>query len=249
MLGPQSIAWEVHAHFVGMLVGGVSSLLMQALHPRALAAVWDHSAFQTHLKERLGRTAYFVALTTYGATEEAMNAIERVNRIHAQIQGRMPDGTPYQANEPALLRWVHLTEVSSFLKGYQWLSWHALSVQAQDQYIQEMSRIGQLLGAPDLPQQWHAHEAAIEAYKPDLRFDERTREIVRVIENYPVDPWDKPFMNLVIQASFHLLPDWALPLLGRSPACEPLKQTVRQALRLAALPIQAFLDQIGRAHV
>ena len=122
LLGPDAVAWRVHAHFVGMMVGGLSSLMLQALHPRALAAVWDHSNFRHNLKGRLGRTAYFVAVTTYGATADALAAIERVNRIHAQVKGHMPDCSPYVANEPELLRWVHLGEVTSFLNGYQWLA-------------------------------------------------------------------------------------------------------------------------------
>jgi hypothetical protein len=68
-----------------------------------------------------------------------------------------------------------------------------------------------------------------------------------VIENYPVDLWDLPFMKLVIQASFHILPDWALHLLRKPVACEWEKQCVRQALRLASSPIQAALDIDGVA--
>jgi hypothetical protein len=75
----------VHAHFVGMLVGGLSSLLLQALHPRALAAVWDHSNFRHNLKGRLGRTAYFVAITTYGGRDDAIKAMQvALNRGMAQ---------------------------------------------------------------------------------------------------------------------------------------------------------------------
>ncbi|MBM3398631.1 MAG: DUF2236 domain-containing protein, partial [Betaproteobacteria bacterium] len=66
LFGPDSAAWQVHAHFVAMMTGGLSSLMLQALHPRALAAVWDHSSFRTQLQARLGRTALFVATTTYG---------------------------------------------------------------------------------------------------------------------------------------------------------------------------------------
>ena len=85
LFGPESIVWKVHAHFTAMMVGGLSSLIVQSLHPRALSAVWDHSDFRNRLKERLGRTAYFVAATTYGSQALAMGAIHRVNAIHAQI--------------------------------------------------------------------------------------------------------------------------------------------------------------------
>lgn len=55
LFGPNSVAWKVHADFPSMMVGGLSSLMIQALHPRALAAVWDHSNFRHQLKARLAR--------------------------------------------------------------------------------------------------------------------------------------------------------------------------------------------------
>ncbi len=247
LFGPQAMNWRVHAHFVGMLVGGLSSLLLQALHPRALAAVWDHSNFRHNLKGRLGRTAYFVAITTYGGREQALQAIERVNRIHANVSGHMPDGTPYVANEPDLLRWVHLGEVSSFLRGYQHLSMQALTAQQADDYVKEMALIGDLLGAFDLPMTVNDCDQALQSYRGQLVCNERTLEIVHVIENYPVDLWDKPFMQLVIKAAFHTLPDWALQMLGKPAASEAEKQLVRHALRLAGLPVQATLDEDGVA--
>ena len=247
LLPPDSIAWRVHAHFVGMLVGGLSSLMLQALHPRALAAVWDHSNFRHNLKGRLGRTAYFVAITTYGPREDALQAIERVNRIHAQVKGQMPDGSAYVANEPALLRWVHLGEVSSFLNGYQMQSFKPLSNVESDMYISEMAELGARLGATDLPMNVNDCHAALQAYRPELVCNQRTRDILEVIENYPVDPWDKPFMTLVMQAAFHALPDWALQMLGKREATQLEKHIVRQALRIAGLPVQAVLDEDGVA--
>jgi len=232
---------------VGMMVGGLSSLMLQALHPRALAAVWDHSNFRSNLKGRLGRTAYFVAVTTYGAKADALSAIERVNHIHAHVKGHMPDGSPYVANEPELLRWVHLAEVTSFLKGYQWLSTRPLSAFEENTYIAEMASIGQRLGADPLPTEAQSSYETLKTFQPDLRFDDRTQEILRVIENYPVDLWDLPFMKLVIQASFHMLPDWALHMLRKPVACEWERQTVRQALRIASAPVQAALDVDGVA--
>ena len=133
-----------------MVVARLVSSMLQSLHPRALAAVCDHSKFRDNLKGRLGRTAFFVAVTTYGAKADALAAIERVNRIHAQVTGHMPDGSPYTANEPELLRWVHLGEVSSFLNGYQWMSSQPLNTSEANAYISEMASIGKRLGAVSL---------------------------------------------------------------------------------------------------
>ena len=247
LLPADSIAWQVHAHFVGMLVGGLSSLMLQALHPRALAAVWDHSNFRNNLKGRLGRTAYFVAITTYGPRDDALKAIERVNRIHAQVTGHMPDGSTYVANEPELLRWVHVGEVSGFLNSYQMLSFKPLSSVESNGYISEMAELGARLGATDLPMNLSECEASLQAFRPQLLCNQRTRDILAVIENYPVDPWDKPFMTLVMQAAFHALPDWALQMLGKTQASATQKLLVKQALRLAGLPVQSVLDQDGVA--
>ncbi len=247
LLGPDSMPWRVHADFTSMMVGGLSSLMLQALHPRALAAVWDHSNFRHDLRARLGRTAYFVAITTYGGKEQALSAIKRVNQIHANVHGWMPDGSPYVANEPALLKWVHLGEVSSFLRAYQLFSITPLTPLQADSYISDMAVIGKLLGAEDLPLTQTASSQLIQDYIAHLRFDDRTAEIIKVIENYPSSPWDRPYMKLVIQAAYDVLPDWALAMMGRRPA-NPLQQhAVRQTLRLMGLPVQAVLDQEGVA--
>ena len=243
LFGPDSAAWQVHAHFVAMMTGGLSSLMLQALHPRALAAVWDHSRFRTQLQARLGRTALFVATTTYGGTAAALQTIERVNRIHAQIRGTLPDGTPYVANDPELIRWVHLGETTSFLRAYQDLSLQPLSAARQDLYFAEMAQVGQRLGAHELPLTRHQALTQLQDYQPDLRVDERTRETLHLIENYPCAPLDRPMVSLIVRGALAMLPDWALNMLGRQRSC-PLEQAaVRTALQgMGASLAWAFAD-------
>src|SRR5471030_861408 len=118
LFGPDAICWKVHADFTSMMTGGVSALLLQALHPIALAGVWDHSTFRTDILGRLRRTATFIAGTTYGNQHDALALIERVRRIHLSVTGVTPDGRPYRASDPELLTWVHVAEVSSFLKAH-----------------------------------------------------------------------------------------------------------------------------------
>ena len=245
LFGPDSVAWQVHADFTVMMVGGLSSLIVQALHPRALAAVWDHSDFRHKLKERLGRTAFFVAATTYGGEALARQAIHRVNTIHANIRGIDLDGQPYVANEPALIRWVHLVEVTSFLGAYQHLAKQPLSPQACDQYIAEMAQVGHLLGAVDLPLTYAAAQAELLGFASALRFDARAQEILQVIQSYPVDLLDKPWMALILNCAFDLMPPWVLALIGRSPACALQQQATRLAVQLTAEPVQWMLNQQG----
>jgi uncharacterized protein (DUF2236 family) len=249
LFGPDSMAWRVHAHFTSMMVGGLSSLIIQALHPRALAAVWDHSNFRQNLKSRLGRTAYFVAATTYGGEALAMESIRRVNAIHAGIRGHDQEGRPYVANDPDLVRWVHLVEVTSFLSAYQHLSVVPLSHRACDQYIAEMTQVGHLLGAVDLPQDWTATHSALLDYHAVLKFDDRAKEILRVVEAYPVQGVDKPIMALVLQSAMDIMPAWALTLIHRDAGCLAGQTARRCALQLASYPIQWTLDDRGVSAV
>jgi uncharacterized protein (DUF2236 family) len=247
LFGPASIAWRVHAHFSAMMVGGLSSLMVQALHPRALAAVWDHSDFRRDLKGRLGRTAYFVAATTYGAQPLALRAIARVNAVHARALGTDQQGQPYAANDPVLIRWVHLVEVTSFLAAYQHLSRHPLSAFECDRYITEMTRVGHLLGANDLPSTLRETGHELQRFQDELVFDARTREILRAIEFYPAELLDKPFMALVLRSAFDIAPTWALARMDRTRSCEPRRQANRLALQWAAEPVQWMLERQGVA--
>lgn len=245
LFGPDSVAWQVHADFTAMMVGGLSSLIVQSLHPRALAAVWDHSDFRHKLKERLGRTAYFVAATTYGGEAMALSAIRRVNTIHANIKGIDLQGQPYVANEPELIRWVHLVEVTSFLAAYQHLAKQPLSAQACDQYISEMTRVGHLLGAVDLPLTYAATQTELLGYADKLSFDARAQEILQIIQAYPVDVLDKPWMALVLACAFDVMPTWVLKFMGLSPSCAVQQQVTRLAVQASAEPIQWMLNQQG----
>ncbi|RYE91074.1 MAG: DUF2236 domain-containing protein, partial [Oxalobacteraceae bacterium] len=117
IFGPDSVTWRVHSEFPGMLSGGLCALMLQLLHPRALAGVYDHSNFRADLVGRLRRTTNFVAGTTYAPRGEAEQLIVRVRSIHSHIHGHTADGLPYDANDPQLLTWVHVTEAYGFLQG------------------------------------------------------------------------------------------------------------------------------------
>lgn len=118
LFGPDSACWKVHGDFTSMMVGGVAALYLQMLHPGALAGVWDHSDFRKDMLGRLRGTARFIAGTTYGDRAEAEALIAHVQRIHDRVSGELPDGRPYSANDPDLLTWVHVAEVSAFLAAY-----------------------------------------------------------------------------------------------------------------------------------
>jgi uncharacterized protein (DUF2236 family) len=245
LFGPQSVVWKVHADFSAMMVGGLSSLMIQALHPRALAAVWDHSNFREQLKARLGRTALFVASTTYGGMALATQSIQRVNAIHAKIEGIDLQGQPYKANEPDLLRWVHLIETVSFLNAYQHLALRPLSIADCNRYVVEMNKVGEMLGGVNLPTTLLGVQHAIGQYEPALTFDQRTRETLQSIENYSVGLTEKPFFALILQSSFDIMPLWLLQKMHRrTDGCLQVNAR-RLALQLASQPVQWMLDEQG----
>jgi hypothetical protein len=120
-----------------MMVGGISGLLLQMLHPAVLAGVWDHSSFRADLHGRLRRTARFIAVTTYGRKSDAEAAIARVRQIHELVCGVLPNGVPYAASNPALLAWVHVTETTSFLNARIRYAEPRMSDVDQDRYFDE----------------------------------------------------------------------------------------------------------------
>lgn len=210
LFGPNSASWQVHGDFPSMLIGGISALLLQVLHPLALAGVWDHSNFRQDMLGRLRRTSQFISGTTFGATRDAEWLIGRVKTIHLQVTGTAPDGRPYAASDPDLLTWVHVAEVHSFLAAHLRYRNPGLSPAAQDAYYSEIALIAERLGARDVPRSRLEVADYLRAMRPQLLCDERSREVVRVLLNAPAPSrMAKPVGDLMMQAGIALLPDWA----------------------------------------
>ena len=215
--GPDSACWKVHGDFTSMMVGGVSALLLQMLHPGALAGVWDHSDFRADMNGRLRRTAQFIAGTTYGDRAEAQGLIDHVRRIHARVAGVLPDGTPYAADDNALLVWVHVAETSSFLKAYLAYKDPAFSPAEQDRYYAEVAGIARRLGATDVPDSRAQVAAYLEAVRPALRRDERTAAVAEaLLSQRPPNLAAAPAFIAASDAAKLLLPDWAARMHGFS---------------------------------
>lgn len=214
LFGPRSVAWRVHGDVGGMMIGGVAGLLLQMLHPAVLAGVWDHSRFRDDMHGRLRRTAKFIALTTYGGREEAEAAIARVRGIHGHVRGVLPSGQPYVANDPALLAWVHLTETTSFLDGYMRYAAPRMRLADQDAYFDEMAEVGIRMGADPVPRRRAEARRQLEAGRPSLLVDERTREVARLILRPTGSAVPEAFGTLAAEAAVDLLPDWARRMHG-----------------------------------
>ena len=248
LFGPESIAWKIHADFISMMIGGISSLILQALHPQALAGVWDHSTFREDLKGRLGRTAFFIAATTYGSTEMATKIIDKVNQIHTNITGFDEFGKPYSATDPHLLAWVHLTETRSFMNSFEDYRKEIISPKEKDQYFLEMKSLGESIGAEDLPSTYVNTETAIKTYIPELYFGERAKSIIHLLENFPGNLRSKLFIKLISRAGFLNLPDWVYPMIGKTTPGYLERLTIKKSIYLIALPVREALKDGVAAH-
>lgn len=224
LFGPDSVCWQLHSDFPSMLCGGISALLMQMLHPLALAGVWDHSNFREDLLGRLRRTSQFVAATTYAAKADAEAIIARVNRIHESVQGQAPDGRHYRAKDPELLTWVHSCEVYSFVRAYQTYRDASLSEAQIARYYTEMAQVAAALGATWVPRSSAEISDYFKTMQPALEFSARTQQVVDILFAAPAPSHlVRPIGQTLVTAGFELLPDWAKQQTGiRLPAYRKL---------------------------
>ena len=133
---PDDPIWRVHAD-ASMFPAGIRALLLQSLHPLAMAGVAGHSGYKGDPWGRLQRTSEFLATTTFGTIEDAEALIARVRGIHERVRGKAPDGRPYSASDPHLLKWVHVTEADSFLTAYQRYAVEPLTDAEADRYVEQ----------------------------------------------------------------------------------------------------------------
>jgi len=224
-----------------MFVGGIRALLLQSLHPLAMAAVAEHSDYHGDPWGRLQRTSYFLALTTFGRTDDAQRAIARVRAIHRRVTGTAPDGRPYAASDPHLLTWVHIAEADSFLRAHARFGTRPLDRAGRDGYVADMARIGTELGVPDPPRTEAELADRIRAYRPELAATTEAREAARfLLLRPPLPVLARAPYGVLAAAAVSLLPGWARqPLyLPRLPVTEsvivrPAGQAMVHAIRWA----------------
>ncbi|MFC8230325.1 oxygenase MpaB family protein [Streptomyces sp. NPDC057287] len=193
-----------------MFIGGLSALLLQSLHPVAMAAVSAHSGFRGDPWGRLQRTSTFLATTTYGTADSARSACERVKGVHARIQGVTDEGVPYRASDPHLLEWVHVAETGSFLWAHQRFGVRPLTECECSRYVAEMARIAEALGVVSPPRSVQELGARLEEYRAELRCTPQARETTRyLLLRPPVPVLALPFYAALASNAVALLPRWA----------------------------------------
>jgi uncharacterized protein (DUF2236 family) len=219
LLGPDSVAWRVIGHPVS-LVGGLRSLIIQSLHPLAMAGVAQHSDYRNRALDRLRGTAYYVAATTFGDLETAHAAAARVRRIHSQVHGIDPvTGRPYSADDPDTQLWVHSVEWHSFLAAYRAYGGRRLSATEEDRYIAEGVRVAALLGVPEdrVPASVAQMRAYFTSVRPQLCVTEPAREAIDFVLHPPMTrellPLQLP-LRLTASAALAIVPSHLRALAG-----------------------------------
>ena len=242
---PGSAVWAVHGG-IATIIGGIRSLLMQTLHPAVLAGVHDHSNFREDTLGRLARTTAWIHALTYGSTAEAQAATSRVIRLHESVFGKYvdADGTvrEYSANDPELLRWVHITFTDSFLRAHE--LWDGPIPGGPDAYVREWAQAGRLMGVEFPPESKAALERELGEWLATgtLRCDERVAKTVAFIRHPPLHPLLKPGYRVLFDAAvLSLDPDYRRLLGLRTARLGPLPLPVRLAARATLVVVRRAL--------
>lgn len=215
--GPGSAAWAVHG---GMptLVAGVRALLLQALHPGALAGVREHSRFREDPLGRLAGTIQWIHTVTYGSTGQAIAGTRMVQSMHRRVTGTYVDGhgrtRPYAASDPDLASWVHLAFTDAFLTAHE--RWGNPIPGGADGYVREWATAGELMGVTDPPRNAAELRAQLTAFADagELRGGPEVSEIVGFIRRAPLRRMLRPSYRVLFRAAVSTLDDRHRAMLG-----------------------------------
>lgn len=208
---PERPIWTVHGS-VTTFLGGIRALLLQTLHPLALAGVRDHSTYRDDPFGRLQRTGAFIAATTYGSEDLALKTVRAVTRLHDRVVGVSSDGRRYAASDPRLLLWVHVTLTDSMLTAYQRFGRDG-EVDA-DGYVADMAVVGRAMGVPVPPSDAASLQAALQGFGPELSAGPQAQQMLGFILHPGLEPRLRPGYAVLATAARNSLNDEHLALLG-----------------------------------
>ncbi|MFB9902648.1 oxygenase MpaB family protein [Allokutzneria oryzae] len=242
LFGPNSVTWNLHGD-PAMWLGGIGSLFLQALHPRAVAGIVQNSIFRSDPLGRLERTASFVSLSTYGTHEQVHAAAAHVRRVHSALKGRDQDtGERFPVDDPELLLWVHCAEVASFASVTVRAGFPATRAHL-DRYFLEQRRSAELVGlsARDVPGSVGEMADYFTAMKPQLRCTPDADIVYEFLHLPPMPRWLRLPVRHGYQPlghlSYSLLPDWAIRLYDRPAYSEERATSRARTFRDVALLI------------
>ncbi len=243
LFGPKSVVWRLHRDRSQPLAA-IRAILLQALHPLAMAGVAQHSDWRRDPVGRMAATTGYVLTVTYGERAAAEAAAARVRRVHQHVRGTDEvTGLPYSAEDPALLLWIHAAIVDSNLRIAERYG-RRLEPDDHDRYVAEMVRFATIVGVPEAEVPGSA--AALTRYMESVDLLQATpaaRDAVGyVLDPLDVDPDTRETWKELGQVAVGTLPEWARSLYGFGlPPAEALqRETVRQLLGVLDLAFESL---------
>ncbi len=252
--GPGSASWAVHGG-TATLVAGIRALLMQTLHPGAMAGVHDWSRYQEDPLGRLSGTIQWLVTVTFADTSLAESESSRVARFHARVVGTYVDATgverPYAAGDPELLSWVHVVFTDAFLRSHE--TWGDEIPGGADQYVREWAKAGELVGVVDPPRSEVELRRQLDAFRDAgvLKGDERVSAAVRFIRHPPLRRSMLPFYAVMFAGAVATLPEEYRRMLGLRRSRLPVVWATGAVLGLArkALGPSSTSENAARARI
>lgn len=233
--------WRVHEDS-SMFPGGIAALLLQMLHPMAMAGVAGHSGYRGDPWGRLQRTSNYLASTTYGTIEHAEATIAHVASIHDRVRGKDVHGRAYRAGDPHLLTWVHVAEIHSFLAAHQAYGREPLTPAEADTYVAQAGIPAHRLGVPDPPRSVDELHTVLESYRPELELTAAAADAAAFLLHDPPLPWPaRPGYWALAAGGIAVLPGWARQQLGLDRrltrrVARPLGRAATATVRWAMFP-------------
>ena len=252
LFGPHSVVWRVNRDRVFPLAG-LRSLMVQALHPLAMAGVAEHSNWRRDPFGRLAATSSYLVTTTYGDTASALAAAAWVRKVHTQVRGVDPEtGLAYSAEDPALLLWVHAAMVDSIVEVAQRYG-RPLDDREADRYVSEMVRFAEIVGVPreDVPDTVASLRAYIEAV-PLRQASAAARDAIGAVMELTMEG-DEDLRSLwrdLAQVAVGTLPEWARAMYGfEMPRAELIdRESVRQLLGALDVAFESLPGVLEARH-
>ncbi len=241
LAGPDSVSWRIFRNPLALFIGGITAVILELAEPRVRSGVWEHTSFRSDPLTRMRRTGYAAMVTVYAARSVAEEMIAGVNRMHARIEGTTPDGTPYRADDPGLLRWVHATALFGFMEAYHRFA-RPLSAEERDRFIAEGVPAARLYGAVDPPATAAQLDEVIEDMRPRLEPSAVLDEFLAIMRGLPLLPRPARSLNSVlVEAAIGLLPDGLGEDLGLASRGAPASGGVLRGLGRAIdqLPMES----------
>jgi uncharacterized protein (DUF2236 family) len=251
LFGPESVTWRVIGHQAS-LVGGLRSLMIQSLHPLAMAGVAEFSDYRSRPLRRLQRTSRYVAATTFGTTEQAREAAAMVRRMHKRVRGVDPvTGRSFSADDPDTQVWVHTAEIHSFLAAYRAFG-GAITNEDCDRYFAENVQVAELVGTPAsmVPSSVAEVRSYFASVRPELRMSAAAHDAIHFVLHPPLGNRDLLAYQLPLRAlsnaALALVPRDLRRLAGvdRSPAIDAAVLAGTRPL-IASLKLPLIRDAYG----